>query len=237
MLWIYFQEVHIFSEAETQALQIFANQSAIAYENARRIQELERLRMATDAMAIVAEPKEVLRTIVEGARLVLDADSALIWSYDAIRDMFIPEELVADGIPEELLTASRKVEPKAGTTARLVLDEGYVSVTNISTDQAKFLGESSRSLLNRLGIKSFQGIRLDVAGEPLGILYVDYKAERDFGKEDRRTLENFTNYASLTLKKVRLLKQVERAKEASRGSFCYHAWKIRRYTKRNSMGS
>lgn len=213
-LWIHYREKHIFSESEKQALQIYVNQSAVAYENARHIRELEQLREATESMARVEEPKQVLQKIVDGAKRVLGADSALIWSYDSNRDIFIPEELVAKGILEEQLEKFRREEPKAGRTTRLVLEKGYLKVTDVSTSPE--IGSPTREFLKNLGVESFQSIRLDVAGEPLGVLHVDYKTIRDFGKEERRILEHFANHAALTLKKARLLKQVKRAREAAR---------------------
>jgi GAF domain-containing protein len=214
ILWIHYREEHSFSDAEWQALQIYANQSAVAYDNARHIRELEQLREATESMASVEEPKQVLQKVVESAKQVLGADLALIWSYDANRDVFIPEELVAEGIPEEQLEKFRRQEPKAGRTTRYVLEKGYLKVIDVT--KSPDIGNPTRTFLKSLGVKSFQSIRLDVAGEPLGILHVDHKILRDFGKEEHRILEHFANHAALTLKKARLLTQVKRAREAAR---------------------
>lgn len=214
VLWIHYQEKHPFSDAEKQALQIYANQSAVAYDNARHIRELEQLREATEAMAKEAEPKRVLRRIVEGARRVLGADIAVIWSYDPDRGRFLPEELTAEGVPEDILEEFRREEPRAGKTTNRVLEQEYLKVTDVEASLE--IGDPTRVFLTRLGVQSFQGIRLDVAGERLGVLYADYKTPRDFGKEERRILEHFAHHAALTLKKARLLTQIKRAREAAR---------------------
>lgn len=216
VLWIHFRDKHTFSETEKQALQLYANQSAIAYDNARRMRELEQLRVAANAMASKAEWKDVLQEIAKSAKQVLEADYTLIWHYDAERRIFFPEDLVAEGIPDDLLEEFRKVEPETGKTTERVLEKRYVKVEDLSCEQPDFLGESTRDFLKRLKVIAFQGIRLDVAGEPLGVLYVDYKHARGFGEEDRRILEHFANHAALTLKKARLFEQVQRSRDAAR---------------------
>ncbi len=224
VLWIHFREKHTFSETEQSALQLYANQSAIAYSNARRMRELEQLKNAADAMASKEGWKDVLRAIARSAKEVLDADCTLIWPYDAERynperdkkGLFFPEDLVAEGIGDELLEEFRREEPHPGSTTEHVLQNGYVAIENLDSAQANFVGETTRGFLKKLAVKSFQGIRLNVAGEPLGVLFVDYKHARGFGDEDRRILEHFANHAALTLKKARLHAQVRRSQEAAR---------------------
>lgn len=216
VLWVEFLAPHTFSTNERKALQLYATQSAIAYDNARRIQELEQLQIAADAMATAAQPQEVLQQIVESARTVLGADYAVIWSYDAVRRIFFPEELAAANIPAAWLDKFRPEEPQSGKTTQYVLNEGYVAIEELASLQGTYLGEPTRALLNALDVESFQGIRLDIGGEPLGVLFVDYIKPRSFDSEDRRILENFANHAALTLKRARLLEQVVRAREEAR---------------------
>jgi GAF domain-containing protein/CheY-like chemotaxis protein len=218
ILWIHFRDKHIFSKTEQQALQLYANQSAIACDNARRMRELEQLRVAANAMASAAEWKDVLQEIAQSAKQVLGADYTLIWPYDAKRGekgLFFPEDLVAEDIPGDLLKRFREEEPQPGSTTERVLRDGYVFVEDLSSGQVDFVKEKTRGILDTLQVKSFQGIRLDAAGEPLGVLFVDYKRARGFGEEDRRILEHFANHAALTLKKARLFEQVQRSRTAA----------------------
>jgi len=216
VLWIQFRDKHTFSRTEQQALQLYANQSAIAYDNSRRMRELEQLKNAAEAIANEPEWKVVLRQIARGARAVLGADYALVWPYDAERKIFFPEDLVAENIPNDLLEELRRMEPVIGKTTELVNAQGYIAVGDLSIKKSPFIGDSVRVFLDELGVKSFLGIRLDVAGEPLGVLYVDYRHARGFGEEDRRILEHFANHAALTLKKARLFEQVQRSRAAAR---------------------
>lgn len=215
VLWIHYREVHHFSEVEQQALQVYASQAAIAYDHARRIRELEQMRQAAEAMSRAVDPRQALWQIVDSAAQVLGADSAALWSYDDVQGIFVPEELVAVGIPNEELQKFREEEHKPGRTADRVMQQGYLSVTDITRPEYGFLGESTQDLLDRIGVRSFQGIALQVGDEQLGVLYANYKHPRAFGEEEEKKLRTFASHAALALKNARLLTQMQRTKEAA----------------------
>ena len=89
VMWFLFAAPRPFTQAEIVAVQLFVNQAAIAYNSARRIKELDQMRQAAMALAGQSSPPEVLQTIAEGARLVLGAESIVIWSYDRSRRRFV----------------------------------------------------------------------------------------------------------------------------------------------------
>lgn len=217
VVWIQFKEARSISETELEALRIYTEGAAIAYDNARRLQELEHMRQAAEALSGAARPQEVLKQIVQSACKVLQADSAAILSYDAVRDQFILESWVAVGIPPEIWKKFRKSGPRPGGTAYTIMEEGWVGVTNADDlRQYKFLGGATHHLLERIGAQSFQGIALTVGGEKLGVLYVNYNRPRSFSEEERETARTFANHAVLALKKARLFDQVSKARNAAR---------------------
>ena len=215
VLWVHYDKPRSFSEAERQALQLYASQAATAYDNARRMQELEQMRRAAEALSRTSDLRQALQQIVESAVQVMGANSAAIWSYDEARGIFIPEELVAAGIPESELEKFREEEPKPGRTADTVMRKGYISVTDLSRPAYNFLGQTTRGLLDRVGVRSFQGIALRVGEERLGVLYVNYNRSRSFDEEDERKLRTFANHAALALKNARLLSRLQRTREAA----------------------
>jgi PAS domain S-box-containing protein len=208
--------VGAFRAGDVGLLSTFADQAAIAIDNARRMEELEQMRQVAEALSGVVEPRQALQKIVESACEVLRADSAAIWSYDEVRDRFIPGELTAKGIPPELLERMRREEPKPGRTAYTVMAQGYVSVTDISRSEYKFLGDSTRESLSLVNVQSFQGIALQVGQDRLGVLYVNYHRTRTFDDEAKATLQTFAGHAALALKNARLLDQVKKARDAAR---------------------
>lgn len=215
VMWIHYDRPRRFPAYEVEALQLYVNQSAIAYDNARRMRGLEQMRQAAEAMAGALEPPQVLHNIVETAVTVLQARSATLWSYDSVREQFIPEELAAYGIPAEERESLRRKEPKTGGTAYTVMERGWVGVTHVSDRRYDFLRPSTVRLLLGLGAKSFQGAVLRVGDEKLGVLYVNYDHPRSFTADDRTTLVTFAYHAALSVKRARLLDQVRKAKKAA----------------------
>ncbi|MEM7032184.1 MAG: GAF domain-containing protein, partial [Chloroflexota bacterium] len=88
VMWVQYTEPQAFSDAEIKALELYVNQAAIAYDSAQKLDELKHMQQAAAALASVASLQEVLTQIVHSAKTVMKADSAVIWSYDAIRDRF-----------------------------------------------------------------------------------------------------------------------------------------------------
>lgn len=209
---------------DEESLLTFANTAAVAidnaqlrYDSARRIKELEHMHQAAEALAGAASLQEVLEEIVQGAREVLEANSAAIWSYDDVRDRFIPESSVSSGIPTSLWQEFREEESRPGRTAYTIIERGWVDVTDVTdTERYGFLGDSTRGLLGQIGVRSFQGIALVVESETLGVLYVNYNGPRSFHEGEQEIARTFAYHATLALNKARLLDQVSRAQSAAK---------------------
>lgn len=217
VMWVHYHESHHFSEFEIEALQLYVNQATIAYDNARRIKELEYMRRAAEALASAAGLPKVLAQIVHSAQEVLQADSAVIWSYDPVRHEFILESSVAAGISDRWWEEFQKAGPRRGGTADVVMSQGWIGVRDVTDlQQYGFLGSSTRQLLQHIGAKSFQGIALTVGEERFGILYVNYNYPRSFSQEEQKMARTFANHAALALRNARLLDQVSRARNTAK---------------------
>jgi len=222
VLWVNYSKPRQFSIWELQALQLYANQAAKAYADAqrkdddlRRLLELESMHEAAKAMAGASGLDQVLQTITEKARALFEADSTAIWPYDDGLGKFIPNQLVATGIPDSVLRKFKEAEPVEGGITYTVFGNELVDVSDVESPDAQFIRPEMRDLLRGAEIKSFEGIALKAGEEPVGVLYVSYKEGRIFTEEDDRRLRNFATHAALALKKARLLDQVKKAKEAA----------------------
>lgn len=217
VMWFHYDEPHQFPRPEVEAMQLYVNQAALAYDSARRIKELEHMRQAAEALAGAADLDEVLERIVDSAREVLQADSAAIWSYDEIRDRFIPGSSVCAGIPASVWHEFRLEEPRRGRTAYTVMEAGWIGVSDLNDgERYHFLGDATRQLLAEIGVQSFQGITLTVGDEKLGVLYVNYNHRRSFHEREQEIAQTFANHVALALKKARLLGQLSDARDAAK---------------------
>ena len=216
-MWAHYKEARHFSAAEQDAWKLYANMSTIAIRNARRMQELDHMRQAADALAGAASTVEVLEQVARGAREVLQADATAIWSYDDVRDSFILESSVAVGIPEPVWEEFRQEEPRHGQTTYTVMEQGWIGVNDIhDLERYPYLAPTTQRMLARIGIHSFQGIALMVGDERLGVLYVNYTHPRQFDPAECEIIRTFANHAALALKKAKLLEQVSKARNTAR---------------------
>ncbi|MFY9822190.1 MAG: GAF domain-containing protein [Thermoanaerobaculia bacterium] len=216
VMWIHYDVPRRFSDSEVTALQLYVNQAAIAYDSARRMEKLEDLRASFSALSEARDLKSVLLQLVDSARRVLKADSAIFWFYDSKTDDFIPEQSVYSG---EHLTAWEELRmsgpPKLGTAFR-IMNSDWMSVDDVETSKPTLeIGPTTRRFLEAIGGRSFQGVALKVGREKEGVLYAIYSESRRFDSEDRDTALNFANRAALALKKAKLFDQVQRAQEAA----------------------
>jgi GAF domain-containing protein len=215
VMWINYAEPRTFTEFDIDALQLYVNQAAIAYDGARRMEELSHMRRAAEALAEASDPQDVLRQIVESAHSALQADSAAIWPYDSARNTFMLENFVASNIPAEFVKDFGKAKPRPSGTARTVMERKWLVVEDIARESYEFLGDSTRKLLASTGVQSFIGTSLTVGDERLGVLYLNYNRTRNFNQEEEQLARTFANHAALALKKAKLLQQVTKAKKAA----------------------
>ncbi|HYG82246.1 MAG TPA: GAF domain-containing protein, partial [Pyrinomonadaceae bacterium] len=217
VMWIHYDKLRHFSQSEINAWQLYVNHAAKAYDNARRMDELKRMRDAAQALAKAADMEAVLNQIVHSACEVLQAKAAALWWYDSNRDMFVAKESVSCGIPDDVWGSFKNRGPHPKGTAYTVLQKKLIAVRDTHSTQAyPFMGEGTRELLEKIGVRRFLGISLALGREKFGVLYVDYELPRRFSKEERETVRAFANHATLALKKAKLLNDLDKAHSIAR---------------------
>jgi PAS domain S-box-containing protein len=216
VMWIHYAEPRRFPQLEVAALQLYVNQAATAYDNARRIEQLESLREAFDALAQAADTASVLEEIVGCARRVLRIEAAIVWAYDENRDTFILDSSRYSGPNQRAWAEFRKVGPQQRGTAYTIMHRGWVAVGDVRDPlQNQLLGPATQRFLERIGGNSLQGVVLRVGDERLGVLYAIYGSTALFAEEEREAAITFANHAALAWKKAKLLDQVKRSNRAA----------------------
>lgn len=185
-----------------------------ARENAQELQHLERLRIASDALARVTEQAEVTQQILTSAKEILQADAVILWLFDDERSMFLPELSNSYALDQELWVKYQAQGPNNHGTAYWLLEKQIWFA--VSDGNYLQLGPLTRALLAEFGAKAFQGVALRVGAEKLGVIYALYKQPAKFVDRDRRTAIGFARNAALTLKKARLTGQVNATNKAAK---------------------
>jgi GAF domain-containing protein len=197
----------VFDEDSIRLAQAFADQAAVALDNARLFEAAERERRRLQVLyevgarvASVHDAGEVLDRIVNEAVRMLGADAGGL------------RLLEGDDLVLRALTASA-----AGliTRPRLKIGESLsglpvasgeaVSVEDVRED-ARY-DPVHRQAARELGFQSFLGVPLRAHGRVLGSLYVYTLARRRFEADETSLLSAFADQASLVIDKDRLIQE------------------------------
>lgn len=215
VMWIHYDEPRPFPHSEVAALQLYVNQAAIAYDSARRFERVEDLREFSNALAEADDMESVLREIVEGARQVLKADTAVLLVYDEPAESFIPEASVHAGDHLAAWNELQRKGPRPQGTAQRVMIQEWLLVDDVQEAQEGVLGPNTREFVDAVGGRGFLGVTLRMGRERLGVLYAVYARPFQFDDEEQEKTLSFANRAALFLKKSKLFQQVQRAQGAA----------------------
>jgi len=208
------REVGALDETDRQTMEAVAAQVAIAVENARlyadqqrRVRELEALAEGDRALLTVGEsPIEVLEQICRHAAAILSASKSFATLVLAEGDE--PSLIASYGLVDADALASelRQVQQLGHFRLSQFPSEGYVVISDISPEKARYLGQS----LAREGFRALLDVLLSVRGKPIGTLTVADEEPRSWTAEDIETLRTFASQAALAVERTRLYRQIRR---------------------------
>jgi two-component system, NtrC family, sensor kinase len=205
-------EVRAFSAKELALVETFADQAVIAIENTRLLNELrESLQQQTataDVLKVISRStfdlQTVLRTLVESAARLCDADSATITRqkdgvfYRAEAFGFSPEfmDLVKD-VP---------VVPERGSiTARALLEGKVIHVADVLADPDYTFAEAQK-----LGdFRTILGVPMLREGVPIGVLALTRAEVRPFTEKQIELISTFADQAAIAIENVRLFDEIQ----------------------------
>ncbi len=144
---------------------------------------------------------EVLSTIVNMAKIVVDAPAGSLALYDKKDTRFFLA--TSSGFSKNLLSISSWKARSNGLTRKIMESQGDVFTVEDLTGVDFEINE----ILKKEGIKSLAAAPLRVNGSFLGILYVDDFRPRFFTDYERKALALFAQIAALALQKFRLIEQ------------------------------
>ena len=195
-----------FTAADAGLLQSFADQAALALENARLYEETERRRREAEVVAEVArglnaalDLDTVLQRVTEAARDLCDSDLAII----ALRDPGGAAMTLRQAVGTRARAIDAPiVEPGKGAggivieTKRPFRTDDYMGDPRIVTKYT--------DAIRAEGIVAELVVPLLTAGEVGGLLYVDRRTRRPFSDRDEAVLMQLADHAAVALTNARL---------------------------------
>jgi GAF domain-containing protein len=221
-------EVRTFSDKQIELVRTFADQAAIAIENARLFDEVqERTRDLTEALTyqtgsgnilrvIASSPTDVepvLKAIVESACELCDATDALVHLRDGDHLRYR-----AHHGPIPVGFENEPVNPinRNWVTGRSVLDKVTIHLQDVlSAEGAEF--PEGRRISRRDGTRTLLTVPLLRENESIGVIVLRRIEVKPFSDKQIALLQTFADQAVIAIGNVRLFEQLqERTKELSK---------------------
>jgi phosphoserine phosphatase RsbU/P len=163
----------------------------------REAEQLRRIQSVTDASLAHLEIEELLDTLLERAREILEADTAAILLIDrSSREMVAT---AAKGIEEEVRGGIR-VPIGQGFAGRVAAERRAVILKTVDRTNVR------NPILLDIGIRSLLGVPLIADGDTIGVLHVGTLGTRSFSDQDADLLQLVADRAALAIN-AGLLKQ------------------------------
>ncbi len=232
ILYVDFRKPHKFTEDEKNTIRLFANQAALAIDNAGLYQQaqsradaLAKLHQVSPTLVslvgVSGELDEVLTQIAQNALEVLNADLVDLYQYIQSRDKFILPPIQAG---ERYDSTAIKTKTYPGDVVSTIIKRRDPQYTRDSQAEPAMVQPPKWEELDiplsrfviREQIESTAAIPLVVANEVVGVLFVNYRVPQSFSQQQQESIELFAAQAAIAIRNTRLLEQRQTLQEITR---------------------
>jgi GAF domain-containing protein/CheY-like chemotaxis protein len=221
VIHIYRHEVRLFTDSQIALLETFADQAAIAIENARllselqartaqltrSVQELQALGEVSQALSSTLDLDTVLNTIVSRANQLAGTDGCSVYEYDERTEEF--HFRATNNLDEEVVAVARRtpVRRGEGNVGRIAVTREPVQIPDIEQEGA-YRGHLRDALL-RTGNRALLAVPLLSEGHIIGGLTVNRKTPGEFSSEVIDLLKTFAAQSAVAIQNARLFREIE----------------------------
>ena len=208
-----------FSDDDVALVNLFANQAAVAIEQARRGHELADAleeQMATSAVLRIissstGELAPVFEALIKSAVELCAADHGGIIRFDPMTHQYIETADYGVGSEEYRQIVRRPIyEPSRATlVGRTILHRAPVRIDDVLRDPDYRFEEAQRAG----GFRSIVGVPMLRDGFPIGVIAVWRRAVKAFTDREVRILTTFADQAVVAVENMRLVRALRRQTE------------------------
>jgi PAS domain S-box-containing protein len=210
VLFVNFLEPHYFSDGELEAVNLFANQAAIAIENARLYENLDQKLYESTTLQkmgiLLAETQDlnvVLDRLMQASFELIHADEGSILFFNEVNDEFFEDALMSPGKGLPLHSYKTRVRQHIGNSYQIIRDGKPIRILDTSMDP----GVNPATL--EKGRKAVLGVPLIGRERPVGVLWVNWKTPYPISERDENLLMALTSQAAIFIENVRLFDQLK----------------------------
>ena len=218
---IYRYEVRPFTESQIALMETFADQAAIAIENARlltelqartddltrSVRELQVLGEVGQALSSTLDIETVLSTIASRASQLARTDSCTVYEWDERTETLVLR--VTHNLDDEVVAVARRspIRRGEGVGGRMAITLEPIQIPDIAAEGA-YAGPL-RDVLLQTGTRGLLGVPLLREGRLIGGLTVTRKTPGEFPAEVVDLLKTFASQSALAIQNARLFQEIE----------------------------
>ncbi len=212
--------VRLFTDSQIALMETFADQAAIAIENARLLTELQArtealTRSVTELQALgevsqvlssTLDLEIVLNTIVSRATQIAGTDGGSVYEYDEGGEAF--HLRATDNLDDEVVAMARRtpVPRGEGVLGRMAATREPVQIADIGADGAYH--SPLRDVLLRSGTRALMAVPLLRESVLIGGLTVNKKTPGEFSPAVIELLKTFASQSAVAIQNARLFREI-----------------------------
>lgn len=189
----------------------FVSQIALTIEAENRRVVLEALMHISQKYETVADNlRDILQGIVKASCEILGADCAVLYPFDAERDMYYDRaHVVSHGLLEPLeLSEKPRVRWSMATQ---VIQENELVIDDLAAEHPDRLHDH---FIEREGVRAFMAIAPRANNTALGLLFINYRAPHKFTDEEQNSIRLFAHQAGIAIHNAWLFRRSHRQAQA-----------------------
>jgi len=203
-----------FDDDEIRLAEAFADQAALALENARLYTEATRRRLEAEEMARLArtlteslDPRDVGQRIVESVLVLFQARSSVL---RLLRPDGSLATLAGGGRFREVSQVAPILPAGVGPSGTAIMEGRAVASADVFNDPAILLSDEVRAAMRHTGAGAVLAVPLRAKGRVIGTLALGDVPGRVFSEAEAVLLQAFADQAALALENAQLYEQNSR---------------------------
>ena len=203
----YYDHSRYFPPFEIEALQLFANQAAAAYDSARRLDQVKKSKYAAEMVAratALGGSEVTLESIAQKTKEAIDCDEVALYVY---KQGFSEANYTISGQPSRVFGVTFRtyaellpeIEPGLLLSKFLGYDEPYIPMQRLMDDLKKEFGKEWSIIMP-----------LRVNEQKMGLMLVGYDAPHRFSLEELTSLELFAKQIAVAIHNSQLYRKAQK---------------------------
>jgi PAS domain S-box-containing protein len=205
-----------FRAEERWLAQAFADQAAVAFENARLYTEGAHRRLAAEELSRIARTLTESLDVTTVADRIVESVLPLLGIHSSVLRRLEPDgalvALAVGGRAAQHIERGHRIPPGVGVVGRALLERRPV-VREVQNEASVILNDDVRDRMAASSMGVVLAVPLMTQDEALGVLAVGDVAGRRFSTESMTVLQAFADHATLALQNARLYQEVREARD------------------------